>query len=117
MTLAARVVTILVPLGLGASTLVYDGYGHHWWRAHAGDALVVAFLVGLLGLLPTFSLRRRLVIVAIVSAGLELGQLGVDAGNRSTGAALLLGSHFDPLDFVYYAIGLGLAAGLEKACS
>ena len=117
MTVAARVQTIVLPFCLGASTLVYQGYGQRWWRAHAGDALVVAFLVGLLGLVPAWSLRRRLGIVAVVSAGLELGQLGADASGRSAGAALLLGSHFDPLDFAYYAVGLGLAVVLEESSS
>lgn len=113
MRTSALALTTGLPLGLGLSTLIYQGYGHHWWRGHAGDAFVVAFLVGLLGSLTDWSLPRRLLLVAVVAAALEVGQLAAGAASRSEVTGLFLGSHFDALDFIYYAAGLVLAAILE----
>ncbi len=114
MRIGSAVVTTLVPLCLGLASLVYTGPGALWWRAHAGDALVVAFLVGLAGLVGTFALRARLLAVAILCSGLELAQLSSGAASRGPLAGLLLGSTFDALDFVYYAIGLALAVVLDQ---
>jgi len=113
MRIGPPVVTTLVPLCLGLASLVYTGPGALWWRAHAGDALVVAFLVGLAGVVGRLSLRARLLAVAILCTGLELAQLGASA-SRGPIAGLILGSTFDPLDFVYYAIGLALAVVLDR---
>ncbi len=103
-----------LPLFLGTTTLFYGGYGHTWCRSHAGDILVVAFLVGLLGVVTQASLRMRLLSVALVSIGLELGQLSASSGEREGALALVLGTHFDLLDFLYYALGLGLAVALHR---
>ena len=113
MRIGQAVVTTLVPLCFGLASLVYTGPGALWWRAHAGDALVVAFLVGLAGVAGRLTLRVRLLAVAILCTGLELAQLGASA-SRGPIAGLVLGSTFDPLDFVYYAIGLVLAVLLDR---
>jgi hypothetical protein len=74
----------------------------------------VAFLFGLLGVLSSWSATRRLVSVGLFAAGIECAQLLAGASERSGAAQLVLGSHFDPLDFLYYGVGLGLGLGLEQ---
>ena len=114
MNLRRVALTTLTPLALGLSVLVYQGPGHLWFRAHAGDALVVMFLVGLLGCVSSWSIGRRLLCVGVVAACVECAQLFGGSAERSVTIQLLVGSHFDPLDFAYYAIGLALAAAVDR---
>lgn len=107
----------LVPLILGLTTLVYTGPGHLWWRGHAGDSLVVAFFVGGLGLITRAPLTYRLGLIGILFTGLELAQLTANAGSRGRFSNLVLGSTFDPFDFLYYALGLALAVVLDSGQS
>lgn len=103
-----------IPFGLGLSCLVYDGPGHLLWRSHGGDAFVVAFLIGLLGLIPRLSFPRRATGIALLCAGLEFAQLQSGSAHRRGIEAIVLGTHFDPLDFLFYAAGIALALLLNR---
>ena len=104
----------MAPLALGLSVLVYQGPGHLWFRTHAGDALVVMFLVGLLGLVRSWSIGRRVLYVGVFATCVECAQLLGGSADRSAAMQLLVGSYFDPLDFLYYTIGLALAAAVDR---
>lgn len=117
MTYWRPTLTTLAPLCLGLVTLPYKGPAHEWARTHAGDALVVLFLVGLLGLVSSWSIGRRILYVAVFSFGIEFAQLFAGASERGNLLQLIIGSQFDVLDFVYYSVGLVLAAALDRLAS
>lgn len=108
------IVTTLLPFALAIAVLFYDGPGQPWARHHLGDSLAVAFLVGALGAVTRLSLARRALLVAVVAGLVELGQLAAGAPERGPAMQLLIGGHFDPLDLGYYAIGLAVAAVLDR---
>ncbi len=106
MTTMQRAASVGLPLLLGLSTLLAPGT---WWRAHAGDAFIAAFLVGVLGLATKRSLAWRIACVALLCTAVECAQLLPGATSRSGAQSLLLGATFDPLDLAWYGIGLGVA--------
>ncbi len=110
----AFAVTTALPFAVGLSTLFYEGAGHVFWRAHAGDALIVAFLVGALGTITRWRLVATCLCVGVLSCGVELAQLADGAGDRRSLVRLLLGSTFDPIDFVAYGVGIALAVLLSR---
>ena len=117
MRLRRHAITTAMPLLLAVAVLVYRGPGWVWARTHFGDTLAVAFLVGAFGLITRWQVRTRLALVGVVAAAVELAQLSEGAADRSAVVQLLIGGHFDPLDFVYYAAGLVLAFALERVAA
>ncbi len=115
MTAPRALATTLLPLLLGLGTLVYSGVGHVWARSYAGDAFAVAFVVGLLGLVTPASLPVRLGIAAALALAIEFSQLIGTGSHRGTLSQLLVGSHFDTLDLLYYGAGLLMALALDMA--
>jgi hypothetical protein len=102
-------------LALGLFCLVYRGPGFAFTRGHLGDVASTGFLVAAAGL-TGLSRPLRLACVAAIALGLELTQLNAPA-QVSAARQLALGSRFDPLDLLFYALGLALAAAAESLYS
>ncbi|MGE0440630.1 MAG: DUF2809 domain-containing protein [Gemmatimonadales bacterium] len=88
-------------------------------RDVAGDVLWAAMIVWLLAVLAPPARRPALLVGALlICFGVELSQLvQVEwlAALRRTGVGrLVLGSGFDPRDFVSYAVGVGLAGLADR---
>ena len=88
-------------------------------RDMLGDALwatMIAWWVA--ALVPRASLRTRAIAALAICFAVELSQLyhapALDALRRTTAGHLVLGSGFDPRDFVSYALGVLAAALLER---
>lgn len=78
--------------------------------------LVVVFLVAALAAARWSTARRRLLGVGALAIGTEAFQaLGLVPADAPLLVHLTLGSTFDPVDLVAYAVGLAVAAGLERA--
>lgn len=93
--------------------LVYRGPGWRPLRAHGGDVAVIPFLYFALGMVTRWSPASRAWLVGSVALGIELLQtLHLPVG-RGLAAELVLGSTFDPLDLLAYAVGLALALAAE----
>lgn len=105
-------------LGLAVLVLIYQGPGRWFVRGLLGDVLVVVFLVACLASLPVGRPWQRVAGVGVFALGTECLQLlqlvGPDAPFM---AHLILGSTFDPVDLLAYAVGLGVAVGLERRWS
>jgi Protein of unknown function (DUF2809) len=114
-----------VALALGTIAL---GLGVHWRGAALGptirdvlgDALWAAMIAWWVGAVaPGASLRIRAAAALALCVGVEVSQLYhttvLDALRSTTAGRLVLGSGFDPRDFVAYALGVLVAAFLERA--
>lgn len=105
----------LAGLALGITALAWaalDLPGRALVRGHLGDVGVVMVLVAVLGLaLPWLGPRTWLGLTALIAVATELGQA---LGLRGAGliGELTIGSTFDALDLLAYAIGLTAAAVL-----
>jgi hypothetical protein len=85
-----------------------------------GDALWAAMIVWWIGALrPGGSLRTRGIVALAICFAVEVSQSVhaplLDALRRTTVGHLVLGSGFDPLDFVSYTIGVLAATLLERS--
>ena len=85
-----------------------------------GDALWAAMIYWWLGALgPATRRRSRAVVAYAICAAVEFSQLhhtpALDAVRGTRWGHLVLGSGFDPRDFVAYAAGVGVALLLETA--
>lgn len=107
-----------VPLAASAVTLVL-GLAVHAAPGlpgadKAGDALYAAFVLLLLWLVRPRTRPAVLVVVAgtwcLAVELLQLTSVPANAAARVPLTRLVLGSGFDPLDLVAYAVGLALAA-------
>lgn len=107
---------LLVPLGLLCQR--YNGVGSQWVNHYAGDICYEIFWCLFLFLwMPTKTAIWQIPgWVFGVTCAIEVAQLGygiVPVSIRTTWLwRLLLGSTFDGWDFVHYAIGCLLGAGL-----
>lgn len=106
------VVVVLAALAFGLFVLLYRGPGWVPLRHTGGDIAAGALVLGLVGLVA----RRRgvgwwVVVAALIAASVEAIQalrlVGPDAPRW---LHLTLGSTFDPLDLLAYAVGIALAA-------
>ncbi|MGH9884014.1 MAG: DUF2809 domain-containing protein [bacterium] len=84
-----------------------------------GDALWAAMLVWWISVLaPNAALRARVAVALAICFAVELSQRfhtpSLDALRETTVGHLVLGSGFDPRDFVSYTLGVLAAAGLER---
>ncbi len=99
-----------------AGGLALFKWGHGTLRGFGGDVLIVVLMVAGLAALRLGTARQRLVGVGIFAVGTELFQgLGLVGKDSHWLLHLTLGSTFDPWDLVAYALGLGVAAVLERA--
>src|SRR5262245_39323705 len=114
--IALAIVTIAVGLGvhLGGQALpapLRDALGDALWAVMLTWWVSAAF--------PTRSLRFRALLALAGCFAVEASQLihtgALDALRRTQAGHLVLGSGFDPRDFVAYAAGVIAAAGLESA--
>ena len=78
---------------------------------------MIAWWIGALA--PSASLRVRVPWALALCVGVEVSQLyhttALDALRSTTMGQLVLGSDFDPRDFVAYALGVLVAAFIERA--
>ena len=84
-----------------------------------GDALWAVMMVCWMGVLaPRLPLRTRALAALAVCVAVELSQRyqtpALDALRRTVPGHLVLGSGYDPRDFVAYALGVALAALLAR---
>jgi hypothetical protein len=106
--------TVVVTLAMAVGVLLYRGPGQPWIRGMGGDLLVVIFLVACVASVPVGTPRSRVIGVAIFAFVVECSQsLDLVGPDSPFIAHLILGSTFDPVDLVVYAVGLVIAAGLE----
>lgn len=105
--------SVAIPLVVGVFVIAYQGPGHGWARGSLGDVAAVAFIVGVFGWKTTWSLPGRLLIVGALASAVECAQLLPGAADQRWWVVLVVGSHFDPWDFAYYALGLAAGAALE----
>lgn len=87
-----------------------------------GDALWAAMMVWWISALkPDAPLLLRSAAALAVCFAVELGQLihtpGLDALRNTAFGSLVLGSGFDPRDFVSYAVGVLAAAAIDRFAS
>ncbi|MCC7054614.1 MAG: DUF2809 domain-containing protein [Gemmatimonadaceae bacterium] len=103
-------VGLWVHRGGGTSPAVRDVLGDALW------AMMIAWGMGTLA--PGLSPGRRAVLALAVCAAVELSQLlhspWLDAVRRTAAGRLVLGSDFDGRDLLAYAVGVGVAWGLER---
>jgi hypothetical protein len=107
--IVAGLVVHLTPVPLGDAT-----------RDITGDALWAAMMFGWVGAVaPDARLAIRSVSAFAICAVVETSQLihtpSLDAARETTIGHLVLGSGFDPRDFLAYAMGIAAAALLEGA--
>lgn len=83
-------------------------------RSWFGDVLVIVLLAACLAAAGVPRASWRLGLVGLVALGTEGFQgLGLVPRDAHWLLHLTLGSTFDPWDFLAYAVGLGVAAGIE----
>lgn len=87
-------------------------------RDALGDALWAAMMMWLIGAFaPRAHLFARSAVAYAICACVETSQLyhatTLDAARQTTVGHLVLGSGFDPRDFLWYALGIAGAAVLE----
>lgn len=85
-----------------------------------GDALWAAMIFWWLGaLVPQLRQSIRVIITLVICTAVELSQLyhaaAIDAARETLAGQLVLGSGFDPRDFLAYAMGVFSAMMLERA--
>lgn len=78
--------------------------------------LIVVLMVAGLAAINLGTPRQRLLGVGLFAVGTECFQgLGLVGPDAHWLLHLTVGSTFDPLDLLAYALGLGIAAGLERS--
>ena len=84
-------------------------------RGHLGDVAIIVFLVAGLATVGIGTPRGRLVGVGAFAVAVELWQgLGLVAPDAPFLVHLMVGSTFDPVDLVFYGIGLAVAAATQS---
>jgi len=111
------IIFLLIPVGL--STKFYHGPLEQWVYLYLGDIFYPMFWYFLIRLVwPRFSIFSCAVSVLGFCTLIEFSQLWnsrfLQIIRHTFVGAVLLGSGFDWLDFVYYAVGVGLAVGIDQ---
>ena len=109
-------VASIITLGLALWSKYYSGPYHTFADAWLGDVFIVICLYFWLALaFPRFTILIKFLAIALLATGVELLQLsGWPASlNVPEPFVFILGTSFDPKDFLCYAIGLTLAAVLD----
>jgi len=112
--LVLAIATIAVGLALHLGSVVPPAA-----RDVLGDALWAMMMVWWMGVLaPRLPLRTRALTALAVCVAVELSQRyntpALDALRRTVPGHLVLGSGYDPRDFLAYALGAALAALLAR---
>jgi hypothetical protein len=104
----------LLALGLGLAALLYRGPARGIVRGHGGDVAAAMLLyAGASMVIRRASMHARALLVGTIAILLELGQLAWTG--QGLAGELLIGSTFDPLDLLAYALGLLLALAYDRA--
>ncbi len=109
---------LLVPLGF-AVKYATPGSWHHWGFSYGGAVLYEVFWVLAARFVrPSWSPLRCGMVVCSATAVLEMLQLWHPGWLESLRATfpgrILLGHHFDPVDFFYYLVGTAIGVGWLK---
>lgn len=109
---------LIATLALGLATRRFPHAFPELVARFGGDALWAAMVLWLSALLrPTAGTRRLALVALAVSFAVEVGQLyqapWIDAVRRTVVGRLVLGQGFLWSDLVSYAVGVGLAAGVD----
>ena len=86
---------------------------------NAGDVLYATMVFWLVGfLVPTLSTTRTALAAGVFCFGIEFLKFcqtpWLAAARRCTAGALVLGRGFHASNLICYALGVGLAAGMER---
>ena len=90
----------------------------HWVRPFGGDVLAVVLVY--LGLRAVTRWRwpvavaAALVVAVVVEVGQLLGLAGMLGFGRGSAGEVVLGSGFDPLDFLAYGLGAFIVSTVER---
>ena len=106
----------MLALILAILTKLYRGPGWVALNAWAGDVGIVICLFFLLAaIFPGLKPIVKLLIIAFIAVSVECFQgTGIPGSwNLPAPFVWVLGSQFDPRDFIFYAIGLGIAFVLD----
>lgn len=111
-------ILLMVPLGLG--TLVYEGPGADWAEGYGGAICYEIFWVlAWKAALPHLRIRDVAAGVFAATCLLEFLQLSrhpwLEWLRSFYLGRVFFGAVFDPLDFLYYALGSAAAVGLYQA--
>jgi len=95
----------------------YDGPHQRWVDAYVGDIFIVACLFYLLSLIcPLWRTVIKFLIISGIAVAVESFQAtGIPASWRLPEPfVFILGSSFDPLDFLFYGTGLLMVVIIDK---
>lgn len=101
----------LAALAIGAAVLVYRGPGRELVRGHVGDVAATMLVYAVLGLAWRARPAVRAVTTFAIAALIECGQT-LWRGQGLVGE-LTVGSTFDGVDFIAYALGVVIAVSWE----
>jgi hypothetical protein len=104
---------------VGLAVHFHVGFLRDAVRDFTGDALWAAMIVWLVSALaPTATILSRSLVALVICCAVEVSQLvhfpALDAFRQTTIGHLVLGSGFDPRDFAAYALGVSVAALLDR---
>lgn len=100
-------------LALGVAVLLYRGPARAIVRGHIGDVAATMLVYAALGLAWRVRPAWRAYATMAIATTIEVGQSWWHA--RSFAGELLVGSTFDAIDFVAYALGTGIGFATEGA--
>ncbi|MGB3767292.1 MAG: DUF2809 domain-containing protein [Phormidesmis sp.] len=104
---------IALIVALGLSTKAYTGWGYEWVNNCFGDVLYEMAWIWFAGAIkPRWAASKIAIAIFIITSAIEFSQLisFPDAWTDQLWWRLLLGTHFDWGDFLYYAVGCVLGA-------
>lgn len=107
-------VTILLLLLI---VIAEDYMSSKFIRSYFGDVLIIPFIYLLLRITTKWPPKTNIILVSLVAIFIEIIQLfnwNKLINNNNATLELLLGTTFDPFDFVAYALGILLIIYTEK---
>ena len=101
-----RIIFLIAALVSGFTGWMILLFGHGWVRNYGGDAMVIVFLYALLGCaLPRLAAKKKALGIFLLALTIEVIQ-SLHLVGKSPGADLLIGSTFDPVDIITYAVSV-----------
>lgn len=109
-------VVLVILFVLGVLTKEYVGPHRHWFKNYCGDTIFVMFLYFFIKLIRPYMHALSLGLacfstVALIEFSQKISYVWLDNFRATFIGQLILGQHFDPIDFVYYALGVLVAMG------